>query len=82
MQPAAGATRQPREYVPDRADSDVDDPDLGAAAMEATPKAEEVERKAASGPRRPSSTGLTMTPKGRSPRATSLRSVPPPAKAV
>ena len=35
MQPAAGATRQPREYVPDRADSDVDDPDLGAAAMEA-----------------------------------------------
>ena len=35
MQPAAGAMRQPREYVPDRADSDVDDPDLGAAAMEA-----------------------------------------------
>ena len=35
MQPAAGATRQPREYVPDRADSDVDDPDLVAAAMEA-----------------------------------------------
>ena len=35
MQPAAGATRQPREYVPDRAESDVDDPDLGAAAMEA-----------------------------------------------
>ena len=35
MQPAAGATRQPREYVPDRADNDVDDPDLGAAAMEA-----------------------------------------------
>ena len=34
MQPAAGATRQPREYVPDRADSNVDDPDLGAAAME------------------------------------------------
>ena len=35
MQPAAGATRQPREYVPNRADSDVDDPNLGAAAMEA-----------------------------------------------
>ena len=35
MQPTAGATRQPREYVPDRAESDVDDPDLGAAAMEA-----------------------------------------------
>ena len=35
MQPTAGATRQPREYVPDRADSDVDDPDLGAVAMEA-----------------------------------------------
>ena len=34
MQPAAGATRQPREYVPDRVESDVDDPDLGAAAME------------------------------------------------
>ena len=31
MQPAAGTTRQPREYVPDRAESDVDDPDLGAA---------------------------------------------------
>ena len=35
MQPAASATRQPREYVLDRAESDVDDPDLGAAAMEA-----------------------------------------------
>ena len=35
MQPAAGATRQPCKYVPDRAESDVDDPDLGAAAMEA-----------------------------------------------
>ena len=35
MQPAAGATRQPREYVPDRAESNVDDPDLGEAAMEA-----------------------------------------------
>ena len=35
MQPAAGATRQPREDVPDRAESDIDDPDLGAAAMEA-----------------------------------------------
>ena len=35
MQPAAGATRQPREYVLDRVESDVDDPDLGAAAMEA-----------------------------------------------
>ena len=38
MQPAAGTTRQPREYVHDRADNDVDDPDdpdLGAAVMEA-----------------------------------------------
>ena len=35
MQPAASAPRQPREFVPDRAESDVDDPDLGAAAMEA-----------------------------------------------
>ena len=35
MQPAAGVTRPPREFVPDRAESDVDDPDLGAAAMEA-----------------------------------------------
>ena len=35
MQPAASATRQPREYVPDRADSNVDDPDLGVAVMEA-----------------------------------------------
>lgn len=35
MQPTAGATSQPREYVPDPAESDVDDPDLGAAAMEA-----------------------------------------------
>ena len=35
MQSAAGATRQPREYVPDHAESDIDDPDLGAAAMEA-----------------------------------------------
>ena len=35
MQPAAGAMRQPHEFVPDRAESDVDDPDLGAAAMEA-----------------------------------------------
>ena len=35
MQPAAGATRQPRQYVPDRAESDIDDPDLGAATMEA-----------------------------------------------
>ena len=35
MQPAAGAMRQPREFVPDRANSNVDDPDLGAAAMEA-----------------------------------------------
>ena len=35
MQPAAGATRQPREYVPNRAESDIDDPALGAAAMEA-----------------------------------------------
>ena len=40
MHPAAGATRQPREYVPDRAESDVDDPDLGAAAMEAGAKGE------------------------------------------
>ena len=35
MQPAAGIMRPPREFVPDRAESDVDDPDLGAAAMEA-----------------------------------------------
>ena len=35
MQPAAGVTRPPREFVPDRAESDVDDPDLGAAVMEA-----------------------------------------------
>ena len=35
MQPATGATRQPREFVPDRVESNVDDPDLGAAAMEA-----------------------------------------------
>ena len=35
MQPAAGVARRPREFVPDRAESDVDDPDLGAAAMEA-----------------------------------------------
>ena len=35
MQPSAGATGPPREFVPDRAESDVDDPDLGAAAMEA-----------------------------------------------
>ena len=35
MQPAAGVTRPPREFVPDRAESDIDDPDLGAAAMEA-----------------------------------------------
>ena len=34
MQPAAGATRQPREYVPDRVESDVDDPDLGTVVME------------------------------------------------
>ena len=27
--------REPRDYVPDREDSDVDDPDLGAAALEA-----------------------------------------------
>ena len=40
MQPAAGATRQPREYVPDRAESDVDDRDLGAAAMEADAEGE------------------------------------------
>ena len=35
MQPAAGVTGPPREFAPDRAKSDVDDPDLGAAAMEA-----------------------------------------------
>ena len=35
MQPAAGVTRPPREFVPDRAESNVDDADLGAAAMEA-----------------------------------------------
>ena len=35
IQPAAGATGLPREFAPDRAESDGDDPDLGAAAMEA-----------------------------------------------
>ena len=35
MEPAAGAMREPHDYVPDREDSDVDDPDLGAAALEA-----------------------------------------------
>ena len=35
MQPIAGVTRLPREFVPDRVESDVDDPDLGAAVMEA-----------------------------------------------
>ena len=35
MQLAVGVTRPPREFVPDRAESDVDDPDLGVAAMEA-----------------------------------------------
>ena len=35
MQPAAGVTRPPREFVPDRAESDIDGPDLGVAAMEA-----------------------------------------------
>ena len=35
MQPAAGATRQAHEFVPDHAESDGDDPDLGVAAMEA-----------------------------------------------
>ena len=34
MQPAAGIMRPPREFVPDRAESDVDDPDLGVAALE------------------------------------------------
>ena len=38
MQPAAGVTRPPREFVPDRAESDVNDPNLGAAAMEADAK--------------------------------------------
>ena len=82
MQPAAGATRQPREYVPDRAESDVDDPDLGAVAMEA-----DVEGGGggAEGDFRPSATFADCPDddqKGRSPRATSRRSVPPPAKAV
>ena len=35
MEPAAGAMREPHDYVPDREDSDVDDPDLGAVALEA-----------------------------------------------
>ena len=35
MQPAVGITRPPREFVPDRAESDIDDPDLRVAAMEA-----------------------------------------------
>ena len=71
MQPAAGATRQPREYVPNRAESDVDDPDLGAAAMEADAEGGEEEQKATSGPRPPSPTGLMTMPKARSLRATS-----------
>ena len=71
MQPAAGATRQHREYVPDRAESDVDDPDLGAAAMEADTEGGGGGQKATSGPRPPSPTGLTTTSKAKSLRATS-----------
>ena len=71
MQPAAGAMRQPREYVPDRAESDVDDPDLGAAAMEADAEGRGGDQKATSTPRPPSPTGLTTTPKEKSFHATS-----------
>ena len=71
MQPAAGATRQPREYVPDHADSDVDDPDLGAAAMEADAEGGGGGQKATSGPQPPLPTGLMTTPKAKSLRATS-----------
>ena len=71
MEPTAGATRQPREYVPDRAESDVDDPDLGAAAMEADAEGGGGGQKATSGPRPPSPTGLMTTPKVKSLRATS-----------
>src|SRR4051812_38973978 len=35
LQPSAGAAGPPRQFAPHRAESDVDDPDLGAAAMEA-----------------------------------------------
>ena len=35
MQPAAGVARLRREFIPDRAESNIDDPDLGVAAMEA-----------------------------------------------
>ena len=34
LQPAAGAAGPERQFLPDRAESDVDDPDLGAAALE------------------------------------------------
>nr|XP_040249665.1 actin cytoskeleton-regulatory complex protein PAN1-like [Aegilops tauschii subsp. strangulata] len=34
LQPAAGAAGTERQFLPDRAESDVDDPDLGAAALE------------------------------------------------
>ena len=34
MQPSAGTTGPAPQFVSDRAESDVDDPDLGAAAME------------------------------------------------
>ena len=70
MQPAAGAMRQPREYVPDRAESYVDDPDLGAAAMEADAEGGGGRQKATSGSRPPSPTGLMTTPKAKSLRAT------------
>ena len=70
MQPAAGATRQPREYIPDCAESDIDDPDLGAAAMEADAEGGGGGKKATSGTRPPSPTGLMTTSKAKSLRAT------------
>ena len=35
IQPSAGTTGSAHQFVPDRAESDINDPDLGAAAMEA-----------------------------------------------
>ena len=35
IQPSAGTAGSARQFVPDRAESDINDPDLGAAAMEA-----------------------------------------------
>ena len=50
MEPVACAMREPRDYVPDREDSDIDDPDLGAAAMEADAEGGGGGQKATSGP--------------------------------